>query len=340
MKLTFGLLAVATLCAAGCASVGHLSADQRGRTIAKEFHAARASRLTRLNAPCEIEVHSAARMSGRVQSAFGHQNVSYPFKPLLSAALESALYEVFVPPGRDVLKSFKAEVDVHESRLTVSGGGAQYRIKLLVCLRHPNGRIIHRERIDKGNRSPFNGNALPDAFWRTIYEAAYDYAREVSQDRVVRQTAAPRDPSSEVEAGTVSSRLGALVTKALKTVVHSAASSKGSTLAVTNVRTNITGDSTMVNFVTAEMEGSSLLRESFILVERSRIKDVLAELERQRNLIYDQQTVAEIGKLVNAKHLLTADLFLLDGVLTLFVKIVDVEHGVTISSARSAVRVQ
>ena len=330
MKLALRLLAALVVCAAGCSGMTHLRTGAEGKTVANELRAARAGSLMRLNAPCEIKVHSAERM--------GSQDYTYPFKPLLTAALNDALYEVFVPPGRDVLESFRAEIDVYESVLTTRGSRADYRLVLLGCLRHPNGRIVFKERIEKREGSRFNKQSLPDAFWRTIYDAAYDLAAKVSNDRTVRHVAAPRDPTADVPSGSLSKRLSALVAKAVKGAAGGCA--KGATLAVTNVRTNISGNSTIVDFVTAEMEGSAALRDAFTLVERSRIKQVLLELERQRNLIYDQQTVAEVGKLVNAKYLLTSDLFLLDGVLTLFVKVVEVERGVTVSSARSSVRVQ
>ena len=50
------------------------------------------------------------------------------------------------------------------------------------------------------------------------------------------------------------------------------------------------------------------------------------------------ETVAELGKLANARYVLLSNLFILEEDLTLYARIADVERGITVTTARSSVR--
>jgi TolB-like protein len=70
-------------------------------------------------------------------------------------------------------------------------------------------------------------------------------------------------------------------------------------------------------------------QDSYDLVERERIEDVLSELRRTRTRAFDPTQVAEIGRLVGAHYLVFGSFFELSGTLRIDARLVDVETGIT-----------
>ena len=147
----------------------------------------------------------------------------------------------------------------------------------------------------------------------------------------------PASETVDVESNT--KRLRSLVAKVVRQLVLTEHQDKGSFLAITEPSANLAKGSTLLGFVAAEIENSVILRGQFQIVERERINDILAEMEKQRRLISDPATIAEVGKLANAKYLLLSNMFLLDGEVTLYARIVEVETAVAVSSASAVTTV-
>ena len=72
--------------------------------------------------------------------------------------------------------------------------------------------------------------------------------------------------------------------------------------------------------------------DNVTIVERMRIQEVYAELELSKSKQFNQQTVAEIGKLLGARQLVLGSYFFFEDTLRIDARLVNVETGATVVS--------
>jgi hypothetical protein len=74
-------------------------------------------------------------------------------------------------------------------------------------------------------------------------------------------------------------------------------------------------------------------RSDYDLVERTRIQEVLRELEMTSGGAFDKSTAAKIGKLVRAEYLLFGSFFIAVEKFRMDARLVEVERGIVVASA-------
>src|SRR5204862_6227031 len=72
--------------------------------------------------------------------------------------------------------------------------------------------------------------------------------------------------------------------------------------------------------------------DAYVVVERDRLEDVLAELKLGQSKAVDQQTAAKIGKLLGARFMILGGYFDVMGALRIDARVVEVETGKIVRS--------
>jgi len=111
----------------------------------------------------------------------------------------------------------------------------------------------------------------------------------------------------------------------------------GAPTAVLPILASEPADDSTAKYFSEQLTMAISRNKSFALVERERVKAVLAELARQRSGLYDEEQAAKIGRLSGAQFLIVGKLLRRPKGYSLFLKMVRVETAEILSVAEARI---
>lgn len=186
-KWFYASAAAVCLAAAGCNATYMPAADpNRSDLVPAQAQQINAKKI---HVPCRIEVHCADSMVGQRDSFFYTDYYHYPLQQILTNSFKNAAYQVFDPPGGEVIDAFNLYVTVPESNLDVAWGKANYILHVIVRFDEPGEKKVIATSIAKHVQLPFpNHNQVPDAVYQACRDAAFEAMQRIIKDPKVHKT--------------------------------------------------------------------------------------------------------------------------------------------------------
>lgn len=147
-----------------------------------DLNPAQARQLSRrkIHVPCRVEVHCANSMVGEQDSFFFTDYFYYPLQDILTNSFKNAVYQVFDPPGGEVIDAFTLHITVPESDLDIAWGDANYCIQVIARFDEPGGKKIIALSAKKFQKVNFpRKNEVPDAIYFACRDAAFDIIKKI-----------------------------------------------------------------------------------------------------------------------------------------------------------------
>ena len=73
-------------------------------------------------------------------------------------------------------------MDVHTSRLKISGSRVRYFVKMAAVLRSPSGRMIVHHDVEAAAKSRFDKRTVPPAVWQALCTVADEAIGQIARD--------------------------------------------------------------------------------------------------------------------------------------------------------------
>jgi len=134
----------------------------------------------KIHVPLRVEVHCSNSMVGQQDSTFFTDYFYYPLQDILENSFKNAAYQVFDPPGAEVIDAFTLIITVPESNLDVAWGAADYCLQIIVRFNEPGEKKILALATRKYQRISFpDKNKVPDAVYFACRDAAFDIMKKI-----------------------------------------------------------------------------------------------------------------------------------------------------------------
>jgi len=174
--IALGIIAMASI--TGC-NTTYMPAANPNRS---DLTGAQASQLSRrkIHVPLRVEVHCANSMVGQQDSAFFTDYFYYPLQDILTNSFKNAAYQVFDPPGAEVIDAFTLHITVPESNLDIAWGDANYCLQIIVRFNEPGEKKIMALSAKKYKKIEFpEKDKVPDAVYFACRDAAFDIMKKI-----------------------------------------------------------------------------------------------------------------------------------------------------------------
>ena len=170
----------------------------------KEVYEAAKPQFPKQGVPCRLLAPETSNdMVGQNKSfwdntPFGYRVLyHYPLRDIMEDSFKNMVYEIFIPPGGNVLESFELSIKPSLSQMQIYDDTVNYRLDIYATFSEPGGKLVESFHLNESASGKLtSADKVPDIVYQTVNKLALELMRKMLDSKKVVETIRGRSVAS------------------------------------------------------------------------------------------------------------------------------------------------